>query len=138
MVSYTNGNGVQVQWVYNLRNLPTTITYPGPLNVIRGYDNAGRWTYLMGAYPCADGFIGVQGSGRGDGMGPRAPGTPVPTNAPNIDRPHLMVFTHCENVLMRDVFLTRSAYHCVRILECKHVRFDGPIIAVRFPLAVLH
>jgi uncharacterized protein RhaS with RHS repeats len=23
MVSYTNGNGVQVQWVYNLRNLPT-------------------------------------------------------------------------------------------------------------------
>jgi RHS repeat-associated protein len=47
MVSYTNGNGAQVQWVYNLRNLPTTITYPGPLNVNRGYDNAGRWTSVQ-------------------------------------------------------------------------------------------
>jgi len=47
MVSYTNGNGAQVQWVYNLRNLPTTITYPGSLNVIRGYDNAGRWTSVQ-------------------------------------------------------------------------------------------
>jgi RHS repeat-associated protein len=44
MVSYTNGNGAQVQWAYNLRGLPTTITYPGSLNVIRGYDSSGRWT----------------------------------------------------------------------------------------------
>ncbi len=47
MVSYTNGNGAQVQWQYNLRNLPTTITYPGSLNVTRGYDNAGRWTSVQ-------------------------------------------------------------------------------------------
>ena len=47
MVTYQNGNGVQMQWVYNLRNLPTTITYPGPLNVMRGYDNAGRWTSVQ-------------------------------------------------------------------------------------------
>jgi YD repeat-containing protein len=33
-----------VAWVYNQRNLATTITYPGSLNVTRGYDNAGRWT----------------------------------------------------------------------------------------------
>jgi hypothetical protein len=26
---------------------------------------------------------------------------------------------------MRDVFLKRSAYHCVRILDCKYVRFDS-------------
>jgi len=44
MVSYQNGNGAQVQWVYNLRNLATTITYPGSLSVTRVYDNAGRWT----------------------------------------------------------------------------------------------
>ncbi len=44
MVSYQNGNGAQLQWVYNLRNLATTITYPGALNATRGYDNAGRWT----------------------------------------------------------------------------------------------
>jgi RHS repeat-associated protein len=47
MVSYTNGNGAQVQWQYNLRNLTTTITYPGSLNVTRGYDNAGRWTSVQ-------------------------------------------------------------------------------------------
>jgi RHS repeat-associated protein len=43
-VSYTNGNGAQVQWIYNLRDLPLTITYPGSLNVTEVYDNAGRWT----------------------------------------------------------------------------------------------
>jgi len=47
MVSYQNGNGAQVLWVYNLRNLPITITYPGPLNVTRGYDNDGRWTSVL-------------------------------------------------------------------------------------------
>jgi len=47
MVSYQNGNGAQVQWVYNLRNLATTIIYPGPLNVVPGYDNAGRWTSVQ-------------------------------------------------------------------------------------------
>jgi len=47
MVSYQNGNGAQVQWSYNLRNLPITITYPGSLNVTRGYDNAGRWASVQ-------------------------------------------------------------------------------------------
>jgi RHS repeat-associated protein len=47
IVSYRNGNGDQVQWVYNLRNLPITITYPGPLSVTRGYDAAGRWTSVQ-------------------------------------------------------------------------------------------
>ena len=44
MVSYQAGNGSQVARVYNLRNLPVTITYPGFLNVTEGYDNAGRWS----------------------------------------------------------------------------------------------
>lgn len=30
-----------------------------------------RWSYLMGFYPCKDGFIGVQGSGRGETWWPR-------------------------------------------------------------------
>ena len=47
MVSYTNGNGAQIQWQYNLRNQATTITYPGSLNVTRGYDSAGRWTSVQ-------------------------------------------------------------------------------------------
>lgn len=47
MVSYTNGNGVQLQWQYNLRNLPIKIIYPGSLNVVPGYDAAGRWTSVQ-------------------------------------------------------------------------------------------
>ena len=47
LTSYTNGAGAQVQYAYNLRNLPTTITYPGTLNVIRGYDDAGRLTSVQ-------------------------------------------------------------------------------------------
>src|SRR5205823_4546144 len=44
MTSYTNGNGSQVQYAYNLRNLPTTITYPGTTGAVtEGYDDAGRW-----------------------------------------------------------------------------------------------
>ena len=47
LTSYTNGNGAQVQYAYNLRSLPTTITYPGSLNVTRGYDDAGRFTSIQ-------------------------------------------------------------------------------------------
>jgi len=47
MVSYQNGSGAQVAWIYNMRNLATTITYPGSLNVTQGYDNAGRWTSVQ-------------------------------------------------------------------------------------------
>jgi hypothetical protein len=40
-------------------------------------------------------------------------------------RPHLIVFHRCKNIRMRDVFLTASAYHCTRILNCEQVWFDG-------------
>ncbi|HXA28805.1 MAG TPA: LamG-like jellyroll fold domain-containing protein [Candidatus Angelobacter sp.] len=47
LTSYTNGGGAQVQWSYNLRNLVTSITYPGSKTVNRGYDDAGRWTSVQ-------------------------------------------------------------------------------------------
>ncbi len=37
----------------------------------RRVSNDDRSAYLMGAYPCKDGFIGVQGSGRGETWWPR-------------------------------------------------------------------
>ncbi|HYC69764.1 MAG TPA: glycosyl hydrolase family 28 protein [Opitutaceae bacterium] len=40
-------------------------------------------------------------------------------------RPHLLIFHECRGLRMRDVFLTASAYHGVRILRCEHVTFDG-------------
>src|SRR5207245_663970 len=42
-----DGHGDQVQLQYNLRNLPIKIIYPGPLNVVPGYDAAGRWTSVQ-------------------------------------------------------------------------------------------
>ncbi len=59
-------------------------------------------------------------TGQGDNTGPgqnRGQGY--------FNRPHLIVFSHCQNVRMRDVFLTASAYHCTRILDCERVWFDG-------------
>lgn len=59
-------------------------------------------------------------TGRGDNTGPgqnSAEGY--------FQRPHLMVFYRCKNLLIRDVFLTASAYHCARILQCQRVRLDG-------------
>ena len=59
-------------------------------------------------------------TGRGDNTGPggnRAEGY--------VARPHLAIFYRCRNLLVRDVFFTRSAYHCMRILECRYVHLDG-------------
>ena len=64
-------------------------------------------------------------TGRGDGMGPGVPGQPRQTQTANVDRPHLMVFSRCENFRVQNIFLTRSAYHTMRILNCQYVRLDG-------------
>ena len=40
-------------------------------------------------------------------------------------RPHLLVFYRCTNIAIRDVFLTASAYHCTRILQCNRVNLDA-------------
>ena len=40
-------------------------------------------------------------------------------------RPHLLVFFRCRNLRIRDAFLTASAYHCTRILNCQRVFLNG-------------
>lgn len=59
-------------------------------------------------------------NGKGDNTGPGQRGV-----GGNFDRPHLIVFYQCTNFLVRDVFLTRSAYHCFRILHCKQIQLHG-------------
>lgn len=59
-------------------------------------------------------------TGQGDNTGPGQK-----AGEGYFERPHLIVFSHCQNVRMRDVFLTASAYHCTRILDCERVWFDG-------------
>ena len=59
-------------------------------------------------------------TGQGDNTGPggnRAAGY--------VERPHLLIFYRCANLRVRDVFLTRSAYHCMRVLECRYVQLEG-------------
>jgi len=59
-------------------------------------------------------------NGKGDNTGPGQNGV-----GGNFDRPHLFIFYQCNNLLLKNTFLTASAYHCVRILKCKQVHIDG-------------
>ena len=59
-------------------------------------------------------------NGKGDNTGPGQHGV-----GGNFDRPHLAVFYQCTHLRLNDVFLTASAYHCLRILYCKQVYADG-------------
>jgi hypothetical protein len=92
---------------------------PGNGNVVLLFANGAENISVEGP-----GSIDGQGAlfykGRGDNTGPggnRAEGY--------TQRPHLAIFYRCRNLAIRDAFLTASAYHCVRILECRNVRFDG-------------
>jgi len=59
-------------------------------------------------------------TGRGDNTGPGQN-----SSQGYFQRPHLLVFYRCHNLRIRDVFLTASAYHCARILQCRRVHLDG-------------
>jgi polygalacturonase len=59
-------------------------------------------------------------TGRGDATGPGDDRSQA-----YYHRPHLMVFYKVQNLRLRDTYLTASAYHCVRILQCKQVLLDG-------------
>ena len=59
-------------------------------------------------------------TGKGDNTGPgqnRGDGY--------VNRPHLLIFYRCRNLAVREVFLTASAYHCMRVLECHSVQLNG-------------
>jgi hypothetical protein len=59
-------------------------------------------------------------NGKGDNTGPGQKGV-----GGNFDRPHLIIFYQCTRFQVRDIFLTNSAYHCFRILKCKHVQLHN-------------
>lgn len=58
-------------------------------------------------------------TGKGDNTGPGQ-------NSADgyFQRPHLIIFARCKNLRVQDVFLTASAYHCMRILNCERVYFE--------------
>ncbi|AWI10270.1 glycoside hydrolase family 28 protein [Ereboglobus luteus] len=59
-------------------------------------------------------------TGRGDNTGPGQ-------NSADgyYQRPHLLIFSRCKNLRIRDAFLTAAAYHGVRILNCERVYLDN-------------
>lgn len=59
-------------------------------------------------------------TGKGDNTGPGQNGVDG-----NFDRPHLFIFHQCTELRLHDVFLQASAYHCIRLLQCKQVYIDG-------------
>lgn len=59
-------------------------------------------------------------NGKGDNTGPGQRGI-----GGNFDRPHLLIFFQCTRFQVKDVLLTNSAYHCFRILKCKHVQLHN-------------
>jgi hypothetical protein len=59
-------------------------------------------------------------NGKGDNTGPGQNGV-----GGNFDRPHLAIFYKCDNLQLYNIFFTASAYHCFRILSCRHVHIDG-------------
>jgi len=58
-------------------------------------------------------------TGQGDNTGPGANSAEGYFN-----RPHLLIFSRCKNLRVQDVYLTASAYHCMRILSCEYVYFE--------------
>ncbi len=71
--------------------------------------------------------VAIEGPGTIDGQGAKfLPGAKDDGERdPGRTRAHLLAFFQCRNLRLRDVFLTNSSYHCVRILRCSEVRIDG-------------
>jgi polygalacturonase len=73
--------------------------------------------------------ITIEGPGTIDGQGAqfRSPtrGVPPPSGRGGNNRPYHLLFHQCKNLTVRDIFLTQSAYHSVRIIQSSYVKLDG-------------
>jgi polygalacturonase len=73
--------------------------------------------------------ITIEGAGVIDGNGNlfrRGPNRePPPSGRGGADRPYSMLFHRCNNLTIRDVRLTDSAFHAIRIIQSNYVKADG-------------
>jgi polygalacturonase len=76
--------------------------------------------------------VSIEGKGTVDGQGAKFYTGKGDNTGPGqnreqgyVNRPHLAIFYRCKNLSVQDVFLTASAYHCMRILECTRVQLQG-------------
>jgi polygalacturonase len=71
----------------------------------------------------------IEGPGTIDGQGAQfrspARGAPPPAGIGGSHRPYHLLFHQCQNLTVRDIFLTESAFHSVRIIQSKYVKLEG-------------
>ena len=72
--------------------------------------------------------VTVQGPGTIDGQGAQfhspTRGVPPPSGLSGSRRPYHLLFYRCENLRVRDIDLVDSAYHSVRVIQCRRVHMD--------------
>lgn len=73
--------------------------------------------------------IVIEGLGTIDGQGSqfRSPtkGVLPPAGISGPHRPYHLLFYQCKNFAVRDIFLLKSAFHSVRIIQCEFVKLEG-------------
>ncbi len=73
--------------------------------------------------------VTIEGPGTIDGQGAQfrspARGVPPPAGISGSHRPYHLLFHQCENLTVRDLFLTASAFHSIRIIQSRYVKLDG-------------
>ena len=95
---------------------------------------------LSGDSTLADGNVGllfavkadnivIEGQGTIDGQGAqfRSPSKDVlpPAGITGSHRPYHMLFYQCRNLTVRDIFLLKSAFHSIRVVQCEFVKMEG-------------
>jgi len=73
--------------------------------------------------------ITIEGQGTIDGQGAqfRSPSKGVlpPAGITGNHRPYHLLFHQCRNLTVRDIFLLKSAYHSIRVIQCEFVKMEG-------------
>jgi polygalacturonase len=73
--------------------------------------------------------VAIEGPGTIDGQGAqfRSPsrGVPPPSGIAGSHRPYHLLFYQCKNITVRDIFLTQSAYHSIRIIQSSYIQLHG-------------
>lgn len=73
--------------------------------------------------------ITIEGQGTVDGQGAffRSPtkGVLPPAGITGSHRPYHLLFYRCRNLTVRDIFLLKSAFHSIRVIQCEFVKMEG-------------
>ena len=73
--------------------------------------------------------ITIEGQGTIDGQGAQfrsaTKGVLPPAGITGSHRPYHLLFYQCKNLTVRDIFLLKSAFHSIRVIQCDFVKMEG-------------